>query len=167
MHILLSFFAPFSTPLLAHYCFLVSYTYTMLRDGFHFESNRTITVRGKINNLKVGWALGAMLYEINALPWEYIKPYTWFRGFFGSFILNIILAVVMLFFLIKSHKSAVTIKRSRSTSGLPKSRSGLGYSSIPDSLNGSSSRSGSTSGAKYQPIPTPGSYNAGMSYPGL
>ena len=38
-------------------------------DGYGFPHNQTLTVVDQVNGNKVGWALGAILYEINALPW--------------------------------------------------------------------------------------------------
>jgi hypothetical protein len=94
---------------LAHYCFVASYTYSLLRDGYGFDLDRNITVVSKVNGLKVGWALGAMLYEINALPWEYVPPSTWVNAFIGSFLLNILFFFLVIFFLRKSHESAAAI----------------------------------------------------------
>jgi hypothetical protein len=39
-------------------------------DGYGFKHNSTITVLDEVNGNKVGWPLGAILYEINSLPWE-------------------------------------------------------------------------------------------------
>lgn len=39
-------------------------------DGYGFKHNSTITVLDQVNGNKVGWPLGAILYEINSLPWE-------------------------------------------------------------------------------------------------
>jgi len=56
-------------------CFLASYTYTMLFHGYGFGVDRELTSTGKVEyqgvKLKIGWPLGAMLYEINTLPWIY------------------------------------------------------------------------------------------------
>jgi len=56
-------------------CFLASYTYTMLFHGYGFGIDRKLTSTGKVEyegvKLKIGWPLGAMLYEINTLPWIY------------------------------------------------------------------------------------------------
>eukprot|EP00981_Chlorochromonas_danica_P008352 scaffold2136_cov170-Ochromonas_danica.AAC.6 len=40
-----------------------------LIDGYGFHRDDTLTVIDQINGNKVGWALGAILYEINELPW--------------------------------------------------------------------------------------------------
>ncbi len=39
-------------------------------DGYRFNLNQTLTVLDDINGHSVGWALGAILYEINEMPWE-------------------------------------------------------------------------------------------------
>lgn len=38
-------------------------------DGYGFKRNQTLTVLDEVKGNKVTWALGAILYEINALPW--------------------------------------------------------------------------------------------------
>lgn len=53
------------------YCFRSAYVFQLLHNGYGFRLNDTITSLDVVNGLKVGWALGAMLYEINALPWTY------------------------------------------------------------------------------------------------
>ena len=55
------------------YCFRSAYAFQLLHNGYGFQMNDTIRATRVINGQKVGWALGAMLYEINAMPWEY-KP---------------------------------------------------------------------------------------------
>jgi len=118
-------------PLLAHYCFVATFGYALLTEGYGFEPSRNLTVVNKIDELKVTWALGAMLYEINALPWEYVRPQTWVAAFIGSFLLNVLLFAGVIFFLRKSHLSAAAIinrKRSMSTQSL---------AGLERSLNGS------------------------------
>jgi hypothetical protein len=118
-------------PFLAHYCFVATFGYALLTEGYGFEPSRNLTVVNKIDELKVTWALGAMLYEINALPWEYVKPQTWVAAFIGSFLLNVLLFAGVIFFLRKSHLSAAAIinrKRSMSTQSL---------TGLERSLNGS------------------------------
>lgn len=118
-------------PFLAHYCFVATFGYVLLTEGYGFEPGRNLTVVNKIDGLKVTWALGAMLYEINALPWEYVRPQTWVAAFIGSFLLNILLFAGVIFFLRKSHLSAAAIinrKRSMSTQSL---------TGLDRSLNGS------------------------------
>ncbi|KAG7356578.1 GDA1/CD39 nucleoside phosphatase family protein [Nitzschia inconspicua] len=53
------------------YCFRSSYVFNVLRNGYGFEMDEHITATDVINGQKVGWALGAMLYEINTFPWSY------------------------------------------------------------------------------------------------
>jgi Golgi nucleoside diphosphatase len=56
--------------MLPYFCFLSSYVYVLLIDGYGFTKNSSLTVLDQVNGNKVGWPLGAILYEINALPWE-------------------------------------------------------------------------------------------------
>jgi hypothetical protein len=53
----------------ADFCFLTAYIYVLLVDGYGFAHNQTMTVMNEVNGNKVGWAFGAILYEINVLPW--------------------------------------------------------------------------------------------------
>ena len=46
------------------YCFLATYSYSMLSKGYGFSDSANITVASIINGQKVGWALGSALYEI-------------------------------------------------------------------------------------------------------
>jgi len=55
------------------YCFRSVYAMNLLK-GFGFHDEDFITAKKVINGHKVGWPVGAMLYEINALPWEYERP---------------------------------------------------------------------------------------------
>jgi len=135
-----------SLPFLAHYCFVAAFGYALLTEGYGFEASRNLTVVNKIDELKVTWALGAMLYEINALPWEYVKPQTWVTAFIGSFLLNILLFAGVIFFLRKSHLSAAAIiNRKR---GISSSASGF---AVDRSSNGRPQHSRRPS---YQSIPT-------------
>lgn len=52
-------------------CFRSAYLFQLLRNGYGFNGNDSITVVDVIGGQKVGWALGSMLYEINTLPWSY------------------------------------------------------------------------------------------------
>lgn len=58
------------------YCFRSAYVFQLLHNGFGFHMNDTIRATNVVNGHKVGWALGAMLYEINALPWSYHREQT-------------------------------------------------------------------------------------------
>jgi Golgi nucleoside diphosphatase len=66
---------------LPNFCFLVSYIVVLLQDGYHFPSDQKIMIIDQYNGNKVGWALGAILYEINELPWQIddtlSKSYSW------------------------------------------------------------------------------------------
>lgn len=53
------------------YCFRSAYAFELLLNGYGFRANDTIRVTDVIEGQKVGWALGAMLYEINTMPWRY------------------------------------------------------------------------------------------------
>lgn len=55
------------------YCFRSSYAFNVLHHGYGFGLHECITATDVINGQKVGWALGAMLYEINTFPWTYEK----------------------------------------------------------------------------------------------
>eukprot|EP00934_Nitzschia_sp_Nitz4_P009175 Nitzschia sp. Nitz4//scaffold41_size133979//48401//50269//NITZ4_003341-RA/size133979-processed-gene-0.215-mRNA-1//1//CDS//3329551452//9165//frame0 len=56
-------------------CFRSAYVFNLLHHGYGFEMDEYITATNVLNGQKVGWAVGAMLYEINTIPWEYsIKP---------------------------------------------------------------------------------------------
>ena len=56
-------------------CFVAAYAYEMFVTGHGFTADANFTTitettyRGA--TVSVGWQLGAMLYEINALPWHY------------------------------------------------------------------------------------------------
>lgn len=58
------------------YCFRSAYVFQLLHHGFGFHLNDTIRATNVVNGHKVGWALGAMLYEINVLPWSYHSEQT-------------------------------------------------------------------------------------------
>lgn len=53
------------------YCFRSAYVFQLLRNGYGFQMQDNITSVEVIDGHKVGWALGAMLYEINTMPWTY------------------------------------------------------------------------------------------------
>ncbi|CAN0290468.1 unnamed protein product, partial [Phaeothamnion confervicola] len=59
---------------LTSYCFLAAYVVTLVHDGYGFSMDDKFVFVNKINDYKVDWALGSMLYEINALPWRYVGP---------------------------------------------------------------------------------------------
>lgn len=55
-------------------CFLSAFAYSMLHYGHGFDLERNFTaVKSMMYEgvpLQVGWQLGSVLYEINAIPWE-------------------------------------------------------------------------------------------------
>ena len=53
------------------YCFRSAFVFNLLHIGYGFKMEDTITATKVLSGHKVGWALGAMLYEINTLPWTY------------------------------------------------------------------------------------------------
>jgi Golgi nucleoside diphosphatase len=56
------------------FCFQSAYVFQLLHNGFGFQMTDSIRAVEVLNGHKVGWALGAMLYEINTLPWSYSRP---------------------------------------------------------------------------------------------
>jgi hypothetical protein len=72
------------------YCFLSSYTYILLTEGYGFPKNETFTVLDEVNNNKVSWAFGAIMHEINTMPWVYL-PATQK----GSEVLHIAVAAIL------------------------------------------------------------------------
>ena len=55
------------------YCFRSAYVYQLLRNGYGFKDDDTIRATRVIGGHQVGWSTGAMLYEINAMPWKYVE----------------------------------------------------------------------------------------------
>lgn len=70
---------------LTSYCLRSAYTFQLLHNGYGFQMNDTIRAIQLIDGQKVGWALGAMLYEINAMPWHYEKKSNPDRKFLDSY----------------------------------------------------------------------------------
>lgn len=56
-------------------CFRTTFVTAFLIDGVGFPETYHVTALDVVNGQKLGWALGSMLYEINALPWEIEKKY--------------------------------------------------------------------------------------------
>jgi Golgi nucleoside diphosphatase len=56
-------------------CFRATFVTALLIDGVGFPETYHVTALDVVNGQKLGWALGSMLYEINALPWEIEKRY--------------------------------------------------------------------------------------------
>lgn len=59
-------------PYLSDYCFRSAYIFELLHTGYGFSVSEKITASNTLKGQKVGWALGAFLYEVNTLPWQYI-----------------------------------------------------------------------------------------------
>jgi Zn-finger protein len=67
---------PISDPdVLKAMCFRATFVTAFLIDGVGFPETYHVTALDVVNGQKLGWALGSMLYEINALPWEIEKKY--------------------------------------------------------------------------------------------
>jgi len=46
------------------------YSLVLLKDGYRFQNSQTLTVVEEVHGNSMGWALGAILYEINELPFD-------------------------------------------------------------------------------------------------
>ena len=57
---------------LPDFCFRSVYAYQLLHYGYGFDLEESIVATDVLQGQKVGWALGAMLYELNCLPWTYL-----------------------------------------------------------------------------------------------
>ncbi|GAX16949.1 ectonucleoside triphosphate diphosphohydrolase 4 [Fistulifera solaris] len=55
------------------YCFRSAYVYQLLRNGYGFRDEDSIRATRVVAGHQVGWCAGAMLYEINAMPWKYVE----------------------------------------------------------------------------------------------
>lgn len=52
-------------------CFSATYIYELLHDGYGFGVDSTyIRFVGEVDGTDMGWALGAILYQANLLPWS-------------------------------------------------------------------------------------------------
>lgn len=54
------------------YCFHSAFAFQVLHNGYGFGLDDYITATNVVNGQKVGWALGAMMYEINTFPWKIV-----------------------------------------------------------------------------------------------
>lgn len=86
-----------------YFCFISTYTYVLLVNGYGFSDDSVITVLDQVNGNKAGWALGAIMYEINTLPWELTltKGLDWNLALIFMFIgliLGALLAIVSYYF---------------------------------------------------------------------
>eukprot|EP00980_Cylindrotheca_fusiformis_P009752 scaffold2149_cov187-Cylindrotheca_fusiformis.AAC.30 len=66
------------------YCFRSAYAFNLLRNGYGFSMDEYITATDVVGGLKVGWSLGAMLYEINTFPWTIDESESNFNCQIGS-----------------------------------------------------------------------------------
>jgi len=76
-----------------YFCFMASYTLVLLQDGYGFKPQDTITAVDKVNGFTTGWALGAMIHEINNLPWELEDLGE--RSPWGRYILSALIGIVI------------------------------------------------------------------------
>jgi len=85
---------------LPYFCFMSSYVIVLLEDGYKFADAQTLTVKEQVNGNRMGWALGAILYEINEFPWEYnaiTVAYSWFYVILAALIGFLVGAVAAVF----------------------------------------------------------------------
>jgi hypothetical protein len=54
------------------FCFRSAYAFQLLHNGYGFDLDEYIVATDVLQGQKVGWALGAMLYELNTMPWTYL-----------------------------------------------------------------------------------------------
>jgi Golgi nucleoside diphosphatase len=81
-------------------CFRSTYAFQLLRNGYGFKMDDSITATNVIGGQKVGWTLGAIMYEINTLPWHYVtraEPEVVMDPFLGTSIFFAALVCGMLF----------------------------------------------------------------------
>jgi hypothetical protein len=55
---------------LSQFCFRSVFAYQILRNGYGFAEDFKLTAVDVLNDQKLGWALGSMLYEINIRKFE-------------------------------------------------------------------------------------------------
>jgi len=56
--------------MLPYFCFISTYPLVLVKEGYGFPVGSKLTVVDDVNGNKAGWALGAIMHEINSLPWE-------------------------------------------------------------------------------------------------
>lgn len=56
--------------MMPYFCFLAVYPLVLIKEGYGFPDHGRLTVVDDVNGNKAGWALGAIMHEINSLPWE-------------------------------------------------------------------------------------------------
>lgn len=76
-----------------YYCFSAVYALVLLEDGYGFWPNASVTVVDTVRGNKVGWPLGAILHEINNLPWELEDPFN--RTPWGKYVLSALVGVIL------------------------------------------------------------------------
>ena len=95
----------------AELCFLSAYGFAMLRHGHGFDLDRNFTAVDTMAysgaTLSVGWQLGAILYEVNTLPYVYAplsnattaeedsfsKPFPFYESFLASLLASLVAVV--------------------------------------------------------------------------
>jgi Golgi nucleoside diphosphatase len=91
-------------------CFRSAYAFNILQSGYGFQMDEYITATNVVAGQKIGWALGAMLYEINTFPFtmdtgEFIKhdevTHPVASVLVSTAILGIMASVAFIFFLKK------------------------------------------------------------------
>jgi len=98
---------------IATYCFRSAYAFQILHNGYGFELDDYVTSTEIVNGQKVGWAVGAMLYEINTLPWQYRPnsiPTTHSVIFTGYISAILLLPCLGLFWVYRLHRHHSSIR---------------------------------------------------------
>ena len=88
-------------------CFRSTYAFQLLHNGYGFKMDDYITATNLVGGQKVGWTLGAIMYEINTLPWHYVAGKSekdlkvdktlGTTIFFSALVLGMIFALVSIF----------------------------------------------------------------------
>lgn len=105
---------------LRSYCWLSIYTVALLHEGFGFPKHKTpIRWTKEIRGNDLTYALGAMLYEVNQLPWRLSRDYlalgekyrgdvwVWVSGILGCFMIGLITLVVYLWLRMKDSEKVL------------------------------------------------------------
>jgi len=96
-------------------CFRSAYAYNILRNGYGFRMDEYITATNLVAGQKIGWALGAMLYEINTLPFTMVADeaidyervaHTFTSSIVTMALVGIFTSVAFIFFLKKKRTSS-------------------------------------------------------------
>jgi hypothetical protein len=141
--------------LLPNYCFVVSYVYLLLTAGYGFADDAVFTVSPIISNHRVTWTIGAIMHEINSLPWTVLEaPSMWSRVRVVGVELLLALAVLMSFIVWKTRNRKQTDPNDRP--GLTSGKiNGLGYgcAELPPLLSSDTPRTVTTSNSKTELTP--------------